>query len=329
MRILTHMPKSKHKIECVKCMRSISASAFMNHLKSNTRLHSDLLIAIEAHRLKLELETRLCKVCGKVVPKQTFSFNDAMSHMHGIKVYIKEHCSRECSKVPWNTGLTKDDNVSLRKLSESRQGDNNPIYKILQDQEAKNRWIENAKAGRSDYDEWRKGKSLVEVYGKEKADIAKRNMSVSAKIREVHGHTGHKHTQETRDLIGRKTAEFLAKSRRMTSAPQRRLYESLQSLSVKFELEYQIDCYSVDIAAPDIRLAIEVDGDFFHVNESLGYKAKYRVQKRNLRNDKKKQLHLEKSGWEVIRFWVSDIKKDIECIVKQLEAKIRMMKSSQ
>lgn len=324
-----HMPKSKHKIECIKCMRSISASAFMNHLKSNVQLHSDLLEGIESHRIKLESEVRRCKVCDKVVPKQVFSFNDAMSHMHGVRIRIIEHCSRECSKIPWNTGLTKDDNESLRRLSNARRGAGNPIHNVLRDEDAKNRWIENVKIGRSDYDEWRRGKSLVEAYGEERADAAKRNMSESAKTRKVHGHTGHKHTLETRLRIGKKTAEFLAKSRRMTSIPQRRLFESLQKLDVSFSIEHNVDHYSVDIAAPDIRLAIEVDGDFFHVNESLGYEAKYRVQKRNLRNDKKKQAHLEKSGWEVIRFWVSDIEKDIECIVKQVESKIHTMRSLQ
>jgi very-short-patch-repair endonuclease len=52
------------------------------------------------------------------------------------------------------------------------------------------------------------------------------------------------------------------------------------------------------------------------------------VQKRNLQNDKKKQSHLIKSGWEVIRFWVSDIEKDVECIVKQVESKIHTMRLS-
>lgn len=323
------MPKSKHKIECVKCMRSISASAYVKHLKSNLQLHSDILEAIEVHRVELESQFRQCKVCGDVVPKQNFSFNEAMSHMHGARVRIIEHCSRECSKIPWNTGLTKDDNEALRKLSDSRRGLGNPIHKVLQDENAKRLWIESVKAGKSDYDEWRRGKTLVEIYGKEKADIAKMNMSTSAKKREVHGHTGHKHALETREKIGKKTAEFLAKSRRMTSIPQLRLFESLQTLDARFTLEHCVDHYSVDIAAPDLRLAIEVDGDFFHVNESLGYEAKYRVQKRNLRNDKKKQSHLEKSGWEVIRFWVSDIEKDIECIVKQVTSKIHMMRSSQ
>jgi len=246
--------------------------------------------------------------------------------MHGVTIRIVEHCS-ECSKLPWNAGLTKDNNESLQRLSEARRGDNNPIHKVLQDEVAKNNWVANVKIGKSDYDAWRRGKSLVEVYGEERADAAKQNMSESAKARKVHGHTGHKHTLETREKIGRKTAEFLAKSRRMTSLPQLRLFESLQTLEVSFSLEYNIDHYFVDIAAPDIRLAIEVDGDFFHVNESLGYTAKYRVQKRNLRNDKKKQAHLEKSGWEVLRFWVSDIEKDTECIVKQVASKIHTMRS--
>ena len=323
-----HMPKSKHKLECIKCMRSISASAFMNHLKSNLQFHSDILEAIEVHRVELESEVRRCKVCDNVVPRQAFSFNEAMSHMHGVRVRIIEHCSRECSKLPWNTGLTKDANESLRRISESRRGDGNPIHKVLQDEVAKNRWIENVKVGKADYDASRRGKTLAEVYGKEKADAAKRNMSESAKTRKVHGHTGHKHTLETRMRIGQRTAEFLAKSRRMTSMPQLLLFESLQRLDVKFSLEHAFDHYSVDIAAPDIHLAIEVDGDFFHVNEALGYEAKYHVQKRNLQNDKKKQSHLIKSGWEVIRFWVSDIEKDVKCIVKQVESKIHTMRLS-
>lgn len=323
------MPKSKHKIVCLKCDRSISASAFMSHLRANESLHGDILEDIESYRIALEAEVRLCKVCCKPIPKQSFSSNEAMSHMHGIGIHILECCSKECRNHPWNKGLTKEDNASLLRLAESRKGSNNPIHKVINDSDAKERWIENILKSRSDYDKGRLGKSLEELYGKEKAASAKKRMSEAAKNRKHHGHTGFKHSLEARRKIGKKTAEFLSKSHLMTSRPQRLLFEALREVDESVILEHCVGYYTVDIAVPDIQLAIEVDGDFYHVNESLGYEPIYPVQKRNLKNDKKKSSYLANSGWAVIRYWVSDIEKDIQCIVRQIVSKIHMMRSSQ
>lgn len=63
-------------------------------------------------------------------------------------------------------------------------------------------------------------------------------------------------------------------------------------------------CYKVDIAYPEMRIAIEVDG---HSHTLASRKEE----------DQKKEKVLGALGWRVIRFWNSEIDKDLEgCINK-------------
>ena len=95
-----------------------------------------------------------------------------------------------------------------------------------------------------------------------------------------------------------------------------------------FRLEEAVGHYSIDIAVLNERLAIEVDGDFFHVNEEKGFTIEYDVQRRNIKNDKLKNSYLAKEGWSVLRFWVSEIELNIESVVERIGEEICLKRSS-
>lgn len=325
------MPKSLHKIECISCNKSISASMFLRHLNCDKDLHEKTLNDLEEHRINLSNKSRHCKRCNKKLENHCYTLNEAMSDMFGIsRNNIKRTCSKECKNIPWNTGLTKEFNKSLERMSKSRMGHQNPIFKVVNDECARKKWIQNFIKGRSDYDKSRQGKTLAEFMGADRAKTIQDKMSKSAKIRSIHGHTGHKHSLEARIKIGQKTVKWIKASGKKTSLPQKELYKLLcENLNEIVELEYIFSHYCIDIAIPDLCLAIEVDGDFFHANKSKGFDIKYRIQKNNVNNDKRKNTYLKNNNWEVLRFWASDIKEDISCVLTEIKNKIFLMRSLQ
>jgi len=86
---------------------------------------------------------------------------------------------------------------------------------------------------------------------------------------------------------------------------------------------------------PSKRLAIFIDGDFWHGRqwETRGLpsltsqfkeeKAEYWVPKirKNVERDAKVNRALAEGGWHILRFWESDVGKDLDgCVSKVLEA---------
>lgn len=81
-----------------------------------------------------------------------------------------------------------------------------------------------------------------------------------------------------------------------------------------------------DIVIPYHRIAIQYDGNWWHVN------AKYysgnsltKIQRNNIARDKYQDEKLKKSGWYVIRFWESDIKKDVTSCVNKIEKLLKQV----
>jgi very-short-patch-repair endonuclease len=75
----------------------------------------------------------------------------------------------------------------------------------------------------------------------------------------------------------------------------------------------------LDIAVPSLKICIEVDGDFWHVNEEKGYIVEYECQKRNKRIEKSKTTFLANKGWKVLRIWVSDLESDFDLAIQRVK----------
>ena len=83
-----------------------------------------------------------------------------------------------------------------------------------------------------------------------------------------------------------------------------------------------------DIAFIKERVAIFCDGDFWHgrnLSERVkklakGHNADYWVAKvtRNVERDRSRTAELESQGWTVLRFWESDIVRDVSEVADQI-----------
>lgn len=90
--------------------------------------------------------------------------------------------------------------------------------------------------------------------------------------------------------------------------PHRILKESLEKVNIQTVSEYPFSYYSIDEALPLLRIAIEVDGCYWHGCSECGFETTPRIRA----NDKNKNLHLEKAGWVILRIKEHDIYGNLE-----------------
>ena len=85
---------------------------------------------------------------------------------------------------------------------------------------------------------------------------------------------------------------------------------------------------SPDIAITKYKIAIFVDGDFWHARgheqapgEQVATNKDFWKKKltRNVERDKEVNDQLTQAGWLVLRFWESDIKKNIETVLNEIK----------
>lgn len=90
---------------------------------------------------------------------------------------------------------------------------------------------------------------------------------------------------------------------------------------IPFVKQFIVDSKFVcDFAIPYAKIIIECDGDYWHANPEIYNLGKLDMrQRKNLQRDKFKDEYLTKNGWIVLRFFESDIKKDLTKCVNKIE----------
>lgn len=111
----------------------------------------------------------------------------------------------------------------------------------------------------------------------------------------------------------------LAKARQninVTSKPHLRLKEAMVEAGIEgFHTEYSLGWYRIDEANPEIQVAVEVDGCYWHGCSVCGFKA----TSHNSRVDKAKNTFLKKRGWKVLRIPEHEIKEELGQCVAQIK----------
>jgi len=142
------------------------------------------------------------------------------------------------------------------------------------------------------------------------SNSAKKKMSESAKKRLIHGMTGKKHSQETKDKIRRTTLKQMNEGRmpHTNTRPHIAVKTYLLYQKIKFIEEYQIGVFSIDFFIPELSLAIEVQGDYWHSNPIFypnGPETK--GQKINYYRDKKKTKYLIDNDMKIFHIWEKEV----------------------
>lgn len=118
----------------------------------------------------------------------------------------------------------------------------------------------------------------------------------------------------------------MSRIRSKETKPEVRFRKALWHLGLRYRKNWNKLPGSPDIALTRQKIAIFVDGDFWHARnhqehpgEQVASNREYWQQHlaRNVERDKENNDALTELGWLVLRFWASDIEHDIErCIQK-------------
>ena len=87
------------------------------------------------------------------------------------------------------------------------------------------------------------------------------------------------------------------------------MLKNRQFHNLKFKRQYPIGNYIVDFVCVQAMIVIEIDGGQHNTS-------------RGIEEDKKRTEYIESCGYNVIRFWNSEIYENIEGVLKTIEAHI-------
>ena len=114
----------------------------------------------------------------------------------------------------------------------------------------------------------------------------------------------------------------------VNTKPEVLLRKALWHDGIRYRKNYKKLPGTPDIAITKRKIAIFVDGDFWHAKghqdnpgEQIKSNREYWVKKlsRNVERDKEVDEELLNLGWLVLRFWESDMKRDVEQCVKLIK----------
>ncbi len=85
-----------------------------------------------------------------------------------------------------------------------------------------------------------------------------------------------------------------------------------QMLGYKFRRQYSVDRYVVDFYCPELKLAVEIDGDSHY-------------QKGSEESDKHRQAFMESFGIQFLRFTNEDVSKNLEGVIETVRRTVLEM----
>lgn len=184
---------------------------------------------------------------------------------------------------------------ACKKFSIERRGNGNPMYKETP-------WNKGNK-------DFARHMSRIRT-GKKTSPATKKKQSESAKKRKIHGHTGIKHSELSKEKMRKATIKRWENGDfnfRKTQI-EKRVENFLSKYGIKYKFQKEVGSFVVDFYCKELNLIIECQGDFFHCNPKSKYKyPKYPVQKRNVFRDSKKREYCKRYGYCLLELWESEI----------------------
>lgn len=98
------------------------------------------------------------------------------------------------------------------------------------------------------------------------------------------------------------------------------LRKALWHKGIRYRKNFKVCSCKPDIVLTKYKIAIFCDGDFWHGNDKYTVKnnANFWNEKirTNVERDLRNTIELRDNGWTVLRFWESDIKKNLDMCVE-------------
>jgi DNA mismatch endonuclease (patch repair protein) len=122
-----------------------------------------------------------------------------------------------------------------------------------------------------------------------------------------------------------KRSEIMSLIKSKDTAPERLVFKELRKRGIYFQKHYKRISGSPDVALPSKRLAVFIDGDFWHGYRFSRFEDRlpkiYWLGKieANIRRDKRDKARLRRAGWKVLRIWEHEIKKDLNKTMDKIE----------
>lgn len=124
----------------------------------------------------------------------------------------------------------------------------------------------------------------------------------------------------------------MSRIRSKDTAPELKLRSALHARGLRFRKHVSGLPGKPDIAFPGIRVAVFVDGDFWHgyrfheLRLRLSPYWEMRIQ-RNIERDVLHRALLRSEGWSVIRVWEHQVNQDLDAVANRLEHLIKHRQS--
>lgn len=121
-----------------------------------------------------------------------------------------------------------------------------------------------------------------------------------------------------------KRSALMARIRGRDTQPERTMFAALRAAGIRFRRHVRVlpGC-TPDIVLPALRIAIFVDGDFWHgwrfplwrKKLSPFWEEKIAL---NRARDRRKFVSLRRHGWAVLRIWEHQVERDVESMVMRV-----------
>ncbi|MEY9419408.1 DNA mismatch endonuclease (patch repair protein) [Bradyrhizobium japonicum] len=120
----------------------------------------------------------------------------------------------------------------------------------------------------------------------------------------------------------------MSRVRAKNTKPETTLRSALHLRGLRFRIHRKDLPGSPDIVFPRHKIAIFIDGCFWHGCPKHGVRPstnrKFWVDKieANRKRDKRASRELRKLGWKVIRIWEHDVKRDVSAVLQSIQSAV-------
>lgn len=124
-----------------------------------------------------------------------------------------------------------------------------------------------------------------------------------------------------------------ASSRRRDTRPEILLRKALHRIGLRYRVDARDLPGCPDIVFRKARVAVFVDGDFWHGRDldertrklRRGHNAEYWMAKieGNVARDRVRERELQRQGWAVLRFWETDIRRDTGAALRAIRETVK------